>query len=571
MNAVWSLRFPQQKTLLGSALLAIMYFVVAWAAISLMALPEDVSSPQALSSVTPVWPSAGVALAIILLAGTPLWPGVWLGSFALHLVAHGITSVNVLAAIAIGSNNSLQTVFAAVLLKKFSRGRDLLARSQTIFKFIGIVMVVMVFSSAFGAFTLGWSGIIRWSAYEENWWIWWSSNLFGVLIFTPALLAWSRWGQTLRQQSLSHFVEFGIWLLLASCIGFAAFWLNHPLEHLLIPILVWSTFRFQQSGTMLLVVAIAAIAVGATVHEVGPFARDSLRDSLLLLQAFIGAVSLTALVLSAVILERERAKAGLVAANQALEQINDELEQRVERRTAALQAEQEKSERLLLNVLPHSIAEQLKQSQDAIAPATSNGTHPCTPLPPTHALIAQQFSEATILFADIVDFTSFSAQVSPNQLVDVLNQIFSAFDRLAEKYQLEKIKTVGDEYMIVGGLPQPMSNHAEAIADMALEMQAEIGRFNRLSPDDPFRLRIGINTGSVVAGVIGIKKFSYDLWGDAVNVASRMETHGDPGSIQVTASTYEHLKDRYILEDRGAIAVKGKGTLRTYWLLGKKA
>jgi len=213
----------------------------------------------------------------------------------------------------------------------------------------------------------------------------------------------------------------------------------------------------------------------------------------------------------------------------------------------ALRTEQEKSERLLLNILPQLIAQQLKQNQ---------------------GLIAENFDDVTILFADIVGFTPLSARLEPIELVNLLNQIFSDFDQLAEHYGLEKIKTIGDAYMVVGGLPMPMVNHAEAIAQMAVDMQQAIHRF-RTANGEPFQIRIGINTGSVVAGVIGKNKFIYDLWGDAVNVASRMESSGVAGQIQVTAATYERLKDKYLFEERGSTFVKGKGEMTTYWLTGK--
>ncbi|MBD0266935.1 MAG: PAS domain S-box protein [Cyanobacteria bacterium Co-bin8] len=215
----------------------------------------------------------------------------------------------------------------------------------------------------------------------------------------------------------------------------------------------------------------------------------------------------------------------------------------------ALKAEQEESERLLLNILPQPIAEELKREQKSIA---------------------YRFDEVTILFADIVNFTGLSSAVSPAELVDTLNQVFSTFDRLAEKHGLEKIKTIGDAYMVVGGLPQQMTRHAEAVAQMALDMQQAISLFKRSDDNSPFNLRIGMDTGPVVAGVIGMKKFSYDLWGDAVNVASRMESQGQPNRIQVTANLYEQLKDSYQFERRGIIDVKGKGLMTTYWLLGQK-
>lgn len=224
----------------------------------------------------------------------------------------------------------------------------------------------------------------------------------------------------------------------------------------------------------------------------------------------------------------------------------------------ALRTAQRQSEGLLLNILPQPVAEKLKQAQQSQSKRQSG------------AAIAEHFSDATILFADIVDFTPLAARTPPTELVTQLNQIFSVFDRLTETYKLEKIKTVGDEYMVAGGLPVPHANHPAAVAQMALDMQRAIADFQR---DDglPFQIRIGINTGPVVAGVIGIKKFIYDLWGDTVNIASRMESQGEPNRIQVTPETYERIKDRYVFEERHpAIAVKGKGDMATYWLIGPK-
>ncbi|NET09304.1 MAG: HAMP domain-containing protein [Symploca sp. SIO2B6] len=230
-----------------------------------------------------------------------------------------------------------------------------------------------------------------------------------------------------------------------------------------------------------------------------------------------------------------------------LELVNVQLERRVEQRTSELKEEQEKSERLLLNILPESIAEQLKHNPDAIA---------------------EQFEDITILFADIVGFTPLSARLEPIELVNLLNQVFSRFDDLADELGLEKIKTIGDAYMVAAGLPVPQTDHAERIAKMALAMREAIAQFQE-QLGEAVQIRIGINTGHVVAGVIGTKKFIYDLWGDAVNVASRMESSGEPGRIQVTANTYERLKEKFEFEHRGAIAVKGKGQMTTYWLVSQ--
>ncbi|PSB45674.1 guanylate cyclase [filamentous cyanobacterium Phorm 6] len=213
-----------------------------------------------------------------------------------------------------------------------------------------------------------------------------------------------------------------------------------------------------------------------------------------------------------------------------------------------LELEQGKSEELLLNVLPAAIALRLKDNEHNIA---------------------ESFAEVTVMFADIVGFTELSSRISATAVVKVLNDIFSAFDHLADRHGLEKIKTIGDAYMVVGGLPTPREDHAEAIANMAIDMLHEI-RLLSLDHSEPFSIRIGISTGPVVAGVIGLKKFIYDLWGDTVNIASRMESHGITGCIQVTAETYEILKDKYTFQRRGAIQIKGKGYMITYLLTGKK-
>jgi len=214
----------------------------------------------------------------------------------------------------------------------------------------------------------------------------------------------------------------------------------------------------------------------------------------------------------------------------------------------ALRWEQEKADRLLLNILPQPIAERLKQET---------------------CLIADRFADVTILFADIVGFTDLSARMPPTQLVFLLNQIFSRFDQLTEKHGLEKIKTIGDAYMIASGIPTPRQDHAEAMIEMALDMQDAIDRFNRFQNEN-FCLRIGVNSGPVVAGVIGTKKFIYDLWGDAVNTASRMESHGIPDKIQVTETTYNLCKEKFLFESRSGILVKGKGKMTTYILVSRK-
>jgi adenylate cyclase len=207
----------------------------------------------------------------------------------------------------------------------------------------------------------------------------------------------------------------------------------------------------------------------------------------------------------------------------------------------------QESNRLLLNVLPESVAERLKRGE----------------------AVADHFDQVGILFADIQGFTPYSADKRPAEVVTLLNQIFSDFDALTEQYGLEKIKTIGDAYMVVSGLQASAADHLHALANMAIDMHAAMGRFHGRDLCN-LQLRIGIHAGPVVAGIIGFKKFSYDLWGDTVNVASRMESSGMPGEIQVTKDVYHLLKQEYTFQRRGVLQIKGKGEMLVYLLKGRR-
>jgi guanylate cyclase len=215
-----------------------------------------------------------------------------------------------------------------------------------------------------------------------------------------------------------------------------------------------------------------------------------------------------------------------------------------ERTLQELSLEQARSEKLLLNILPKSIANRLKDND---------------------MRIADSHEEVTVLFADIVGFTKMTATMPPAELVDLLSQLFSRFDRLADKHGLEKIKTIGDGYMVVGGAPVGREDHAKVIAQLALEMQQELVEFNAQSGRN-MQLRIGISSGPVVAGVIGTSKFAYDIWGDSVNMASRMEGTCLADAIQVSEATYALLKNNFKFEHRGLVQIKGKGEVNTYLL-----
>ena len=207
---------------------------------------------------------------------------------------------------------------------------------------------------------------------------------------------------------------------------------------------------------------------------------------------------------------------------------------------------QERADDLLLNILPASVAERLKADRTQIA---------------------EHHDDVSVLFADVVDFTPMAAELSPGEVVGLLDRLFTDFDELVDRYGVEKIKTIGDAYMVAAGVPSPRSDHASVMADLALEMCSLAANHDR-NDGTAVRLRIGIASGPVVAGVIGRRKFIYDLWGDTVNVASRMESHGTPGRIQVAEATYALIKDAFVLESRGLVEIKGRGAIRTWYLVG---
>ena len=219
----------------------------------------------------------------------------------------------------------------------------------------------------------------------------------------------------------------------------------------------------------------------------------------------------------------------------------------VARAEAAMEVEYSRSEALLTNILPASVAEKLKD--------------------PAHGVIADRYDDASILFTDIAGFTQQASEITPTELVRFLDRLYTTFDRLVDRHGLEKIKTTGDSYMVVSGVPSPRPDHVEAIAALALDMLDAVA--DLADPQgNPVPLRMGIAAGPVVAGVVGARRFFYDVWGDAVNVASRMETTDPLGRIQVPQNVFERLKHKYVLEERGTIQIKGKGPMRTWYLVG---
>ncbi|HEY9738838.1 MAG TPA: adenylate/guanylate cyclase domain-containing protein [Trichocoleus sp.] len=478
-------------------------------------------------TVWPLWPPAGFTQGLVILLGGQIWPGIALGAALVSLTSEGqsfwfdgVFSI---------LNNTFQPLLGLWLLQRSDFTRSL-EKLSAVGAFVALGAIApATLSATLGVLYCCLRGHISWAELESAWFSWWIGNVTGAIVLTPLMLTWRQGIERFRRFYYPPFIVG--WLVLMAVLS--RFILSstarmeiapYPLEYLLFPCVIWGALRIGPAGAAVATALITTIATAAVFQNRGPFiaAVQDTNQAVLSLQAYICVLAFTGLILAAVMAERERAR-------------------------AALQEEKEKSEQLLLNILPHPIATRLKEDQTTIA---------------------DHFAEVTVLFADIVNFTQLSAELSPQELVALLNEVFSRFDELADAHQLEKIKTIGDAYMAVGGLPDYREDHAAAIADFALDLQDAVLQFSG-SSHHPFQLRIGINTGPVIAGVIGTRKFIYDLWGDTVNTASRMESFGIAGHIQVTESTYEMLKGDYQLELRGDIPVKGKGILRTYLLKGR--
>jgi adenylate cyclase len=329
---------------------------------------------------------------------------------------------------------------------------------------------------------------------------------------------------------------------------YAAYRASQVAMFLVLPFLLqWSLGGFVESG---------AVALWAFVAPLGALVFYGPRQAIAWFGAFLALVALSAAIDGVLPEPVEGIPAALVVAFFALNIFGPSvttfalLEHFVRSRDRAhrlLAAEQERSEALLLSIFPRAIAERLKMSQD---------------------VIAERSEEVSVLFADITGFTPTAERLPAEEVVVMLDEIFSTFDELVARHGVEKIKTIGDGYLVAAGIPTPRADHAEAAARLALAMRQALAE---LPVAADLSLRVGIDSGPVVAGVIGRTKFGYDVWGDTVNTASRMESHAPPGAIQVTERTYRRLEEGFVLKQRRGVVVKGKGEMTTYVLLGERS
>lgn len=315
----------QRTSMLTVMVVAATYFYVGLIAKSLASLPGDI---------TAVWPSSGIALAAVLLWGDRVWPGVALGSFIINVSTYKLTMASILTGLTLGIGEALEMLLGATLINRFAKGRHLLDRSVDVFLFAAIVLVSSLVNSTIGTTTICLSGKAPWIAYGEIWWTWWTSVVVGKLLLTPVLVAWLKKPQHLPRPSGQQVVESGLMLLVTIAIAKIAFGGGYPVEYMLMPVLVWSAFRFGQRGSTLLIALVSAIAILGTVNGFGSFAGEPLTESLLLLQSFVSVIAITTLVLSAMVVEREQDRA-------RLKRVNEELELRVDERTVQLRESKE--------------------------------------------------------------------------------------------------------------------------------------------------------------------------------------------------------------------------------------
>ncbi|HEY9645268.1 MAG TPA: MASE1 domain-containing protein [Chroococcidiopsis sp.] len=502
-------------------LLAAVYIGVAKLSLLLASLPGDI---------TPVWPAAGISLAAILLFGYGICPGIFLGAFVLHLLTHGLSLANVIGGLSIATGNTLEQFLAALLLSRLVTSHQL-ERSPDVFRFAALATLAPAVSATIGSLSLGLSGLVPWESFTLVWMTWWSSNVFGVIIFTPALVFWSQWNQT-RPWPWQRVGELLVLVALVLSLSRLAFWLKSPMEYAFIPLLVWSAFRFERQITLFLLVLICFLAMLATAQGFGPFVRPSVNESLLLLQFFVGILSLSTLTLSAVIIERQQAQERLLEVNRELydsqsklKQLNNGYERFVPRQ--------------FLNFLnKNSIVEV--------------------------GLGDQVQQEMSILFADIRDFTTLSEQMTPAENFRFINDYLSRMEPAISQYDGFIDKYVGDGIMAL--FSRENGDGADEALKAGIAMLHRLTELNAIRYADglpPIRIGIGINTGMLMLGTVGGQnRMDGTVISDAVNLASRIEnlTREYKIPLLISHQTLSRLNNPsdYSTRVLGKVNVKGK-------------
>jgi class 3 adenylate cyclase/integral membrane sensor domain MASE1 len=493
------------------------------------------------ASASAVWPPSGLAFAALLLWGGRLWPGVFLGAFLVNITTQGSLATT----LGIAMGNTLEALVGAWLVRRYASGSEVFARSADIFRFVPLAALSTALSATLGVAGLCLGGIADWSQYEAIWLTWWLGDLVSDLTIAPLVIIWGTRG--FSRLKTKEILE-GVGLLLAVCAGGYVLFIgttrlsapNCPLGYMVILPLVWAGFRFGERGAVACALVTSGIALWGTLHGLGPFIRSNANESLVFLQVFMGTSTLTALLVASLLAERTQAEAALRESQLRHRAIleSERLRDREISYLRQIQEEKQRSEDLLHVILPPDVAAELK--------ATSR-VQPC------------RFDNVGVLFCDVVGFTEYCEEHPPEEVLTHLQGVIEAFEEISARHGLEKIKTIGDCFMGAIGLRTPAVNPALSCVACGLDMiSAALG----LPPH--WQLRVGVQVGPVVAGVVGHRKYQYDLWGDTVNMAARMAKAAEPGSVCVSADTWRLLGAHPDSQPMGRIEVKGKGALNLF-------
>jgi class 3 adenylate cyclase/integral membrane sensor domain MASE1 len=521
------------------------YFALAWLSLQLAIQT---------SNATPVWPPSGWALAALLLLGQRVAPGVLLGAVAVNAVVfltHGIDAPTALATAAlIGTGNTGEALAGFFLLRKLLLPgvptHAYFERVSHVLRFLLTAVLMSLVSCMTGALAVDAANLLPAGQFLEVWFTWWSGDATGVLLFTPLLIAWT--GAFKRPLLPAKKGPEGFLLLsglvLVTGVVFHSWFHTDFLfarSFWVVPFLMWAAVRFEKRFVVTAVMLAALVALFGTLRGLGPFATASLNDALLATQAFVAVNGVMALLLHAALHER-----GLIA--DTLRESHRNLERLVDERTATLDHQKLEIEHLIRNILPAEVAEEL-QANGSARP--------------------RSYNQVSVLFTDFKSFSALAEKMTAEEVVEVLSTCFRGFDAIIEKHRLEKIKTIGDAYMCAGGIPVADADHPFRIIQAALEILQFMKHHNSGRAAKglaPLEVRIGVHVGPVVAGVLGTRKYAYDIWGNTVNIASRMESNGLPGEVNISAATYELIKEKFACRYRGKIYAKNVGEVDMYFV-----
>lgn len=536
---------PPFRTAKLIGLTAAVYFVLAWVSLQL-ALQS--------SNATPVWPPSGWALAAVLLLGRRVTAGILLGAVAVNalvFLTHGIDTPTALGTSAlIGTGNTGETITGYFLLRKLLMPgvpvHQYFSRVPHVLRFLLTAVLMSLVSCMTGALAIDAAGLLPAGQLLAVWFTWWSGDATGVLLFTPLLLSWATGNLQYPgpgKKVLEGMLLFSGLTLVTGMVfnGWLDPFFLFARSFWVVPFLIWAAVRFQKRLVVTAVMLAGLLALFGTLRGLGPFATTALNDALLATQAFVAVNGVMALLLHAALHEREQAIDSLQKAHRNLERL-------VAERTATLDRQKVQIEHLILNILPSEVAKELQ---------TNGSAKP------------RSYPKVSVLFTDFKDFSALSEKMSPEEVVEELSTCFRAFDSIIEKQRLEKIKTIGDSYMCAGGIPDGESDHPFRIIRAGLEIEEFMKDHNRARVAkglEPMEVRIGVHVGPVVAGVLGTRKYAYDIWGSTVNIASRMETSGVPGAVNISAATYELVKEKYACRYRGKIYAKNVGEIDMYFV-----